>query len=165
MSNYKEKLEAVKSFMANLTKEPEVLAADEMPEQEPAQEAVPAANAAPAQEAPIQEAYVTLAQFNELQESTQKFMETVTEMLSSAMEMWNQTEKNTVPQEMSEQQPEVKEEAVELAAEPFVHDPETVVSSKPAFGKVSMNKPMTTSQVVNAMLFGEGNDLSIFESK
>lgn len=158
MSNYKEKLEAVKSFMANLTKEPEVLAADEMPEQEPA-------NAAPAQEAPVQEAYVTLAQFNELQESTQKFMETVTEMLSSAMEMWNQTEKNTVPQEMSEQQPEVKEEAVELAAEPFVHDPETVVSSKPAFGKVSMNKPMTTSQVVNAMLFGEGNDLSIFESK
>lgn len=158
MSNYKEKLEAVKSFMANLTKEPEVLAADEMPEQEPA-------NAAPAQEAPVQEAYVTLAQFNELQESTQKFMETVTEMLSSAMEMWNQTEKNTVPQEMSEQQPEVKEEAVELAAEPFVHDPETVVSSRPAFGKVSMNKPMTTSQVVNAMLFGEGNDLSIFESK
>lgn len=158
MSNYKEKLEAVKSFMVNLTKEPEVLAADEMPEQEPA-------NAAPAQEAPVQEAYVTLAQFNELQESTQKFMETVTEMLSSAMEMWNQTEKNTVPQEMSEQQPEVKEEAVELAAEPFVHDPETVVSSRPAFGKLIMYKPMTTSQVVNAMLFGEGNDLSIFESK
>jgi len=160
MSNYKEKLEAVKSFMANLMKEPEVLAADEMPEQEPTQEA------APAQEAPVQEAYVTLAQFNELQENTQKFMETVTEMLSSAMEMWNQTEKNTVPQEMSEQQPEVKEEVVELAAEPFIHDPETVVSSKPmSFGRVNQNQSMTTSQVVSAMLFGEGNDVSIFESK
>lgn len=158
MSNYKEKLEAVKSFMANLMKEPEVLAADEMP----AQEAAPAD--ASTQEAPVQEAYVTLAQFNELQENTQKFMETVTEMLSSAMEMWNQTEKNTVPQEMSEQQPE--EEAVELAAEPLVHDPESVVSSKPmAFGRVNQNQPMTTSQVVSAMLFGEGSDVSIFESK
>lgn len=155
MSNYKEKLEAVKSFMANLMKEPEVLAAEEMPS-EPGQEAP---------EAAPQEAYVTLSQFNELVENTQKFMENVTEMLSSAMEMWNQTEKNAVPQEMSEQHPEVKEE-VELAAEPLVHDPETVVSSKPSvFGKVSSNQPMTTSQVVNAMLFGEGSDVSIFESK
>lgn len=153
MSNYKEKLEAVKSFMANLMKEPEVLAAEEVP----AQEAVPA-------EAAPQEAYVTLSQFQELQENTQKFMEQVTEMLSSAMEMWNQTEKNAVPREMSEQKPE--EEVVELAADPFVHDPESNVSSKPmAFGRLNQNQPMTTSRVVASMLFGEGKDLSIYENK
>lgn len=158
MSNYKEKFEAVKSFVTNLMSENENLAA--ATEEAPMEE-----QAAPAQEAtPAQEAYVTLSQFNELKENTQKFMETVTEMLSSAMEMWNETEKNAVPQDLSKQE-EVEEE-VELAAQPFVHDPEAEVSQKRSvFGKISPNKKMSAEQVINDMLFGDGVDLSIYESK
>lgn len=162
MSNYKEKFEAVKSFVTNLMKEPEVLA-----------EVSPTAESTqPAPQENPQEAYVTLSQFNELKENTVEFMNTVTEMLSSAMEMWNQTEKNAVPQELAKENvegnvQEVQEEvqeAVELAAEPFVHDPESDVSNV-VFNKVPKGKPMTTSQIVNSYLFGEANDVSIFQSK
>jgi recombination DNA repair RAD52 pathway protein len=154
MSNYKEKFEAVKSFVTNLMQENTEELEAAAPEQAPMQDA-------PAEAAP-QEAYVTLSQFNELKENTNKFMETVTEMLSSAMEMWNETEKNAVPQDLSKQE-EVEE--VELAAEPFVHDPEAEVSSKPAAIKVAMNRAQSTSDVINSMLFGGDVDLSIYQSK
>ena len=154
MSNYKEKFEAVKSFVTNLMKESEELAAED---QAPMQEQTAPAEAEP------QEAYVTLSQFNELKENTQKFMDTVTDMLSSAMEMLNQTEKNAVPQEMSKQEKE--EEVVELAAEPFVHDPEAEVSSKASISRLASNKKAGISQTVNSMLFGNDIDLSIYESK
>jgi len=156
MSNYKEKFEAVKSFVTNLMQENTEELEAAAPEQAPMED-----QAAPAEAAP-QEAYVTLSQFNELKENTNKFMETVTEMLSSAMEMWNETEKNAVPKELAKQE-EVEE--VELAAEPFVHDPEAEVSSKPAAIKVAMNRTQSTSDVINSMLFGGDVDLSIYQSK
>jgi len=155
MSNYKEKFEAVKSFVTNLMQEKTEELEAAAPEQAPMED-----QAAPAEAAP-QEAYVTLSQFNELKDNTQKFMETVTEMLSSAMEMWNQTERNAVPQDLAKH--EVEE--VELAAEPFVHDPEAEVSSKPAAIKVAMNRTQSTSDVINNMLFGGDVDLSIYQSK
>lgn len=111
--NYKEQIEKLKAIVLGSESKPEEVSLQEDVKAEPAPEV----------EAPVME-YVTLAQFNELREDTKKFMESVTEMLSSAMEMINSTEKNTVPVEASKQEPE---EVVELAAEPLQHDPELSV--------------------------------------
>lgn len=112
--NYKEQIEKLKAI---------VLGSESKPEEVNLMEDEAVKEAAPKEEAPVME-YVTLAQFNELREDTKKFMESVTEMLSSAMEMINSTEKNKVPVEASKQEPE---EVVELAAEPIQHDPELSV--------------------------------------
>lgn len=128
--NYKERIDALKSLFLS-TEEPvkEVVEREEvmteLAEDSTSEEKAPAEESTPAVE------YVTLAQFAELREDTKKFMESVTEMLSSAMEMINSTEKNTVPVEAS------KEEEVELAAEPVTHDPEANVKSNDV--KVKLN--------------------------
>jgi hypothetical protein len=116
--NYKEQIEKLKAI---------VLGAESKPEEVKLMEDEVVKEAAPEAEAPVME-YVTLAQFNELREDTKKFMESVTEMLSSAMEMINSTEKNKVPVEASKQEPE--EEVVELAAEPVTHNPELAVRNE-----------------------------------
>lgn len=125
--NYKERIDALKSLFLSSEKEVPVKEVEVKEEVELAEESVDA----PATEEVVME-YVTLAQFNELKENTKDFMESVTEMLSSAMEMINATEKNTVPVEASKQ-----EEEVELAAEPVTHDPEAIVKNNEI--KVKLN--------------------------
>ena len=116
--NYKEQIEKLKAIVLgsaeDKVEEKEVVAEAVELEEAPAQEEVK-------DEAPSPE-YVTLGQFNELKEDTKKFMESVTEMLSSAMEMINSTEKNAVPVEASKEEEEGEE--VELAAEPVLHTPD-----------------------------------------
>lgn len=137
--NYKEKIESLKSFFLSSETEPkEVVSREEvmveLMDEAPA-DAAPATEPAPAE-------YVTLAQFNELRENTEKFMNSVTEMLSSAMEMINSTEKNAVPVEASKQ--EVEE--IELAAEPITHDPEAVVSNNTVKVKLNGGEKKTAGQ-------------------
>ena len=131
--NYKERIDALRSLFLSTDKPVEEIEAKveevELME-ESSEDKAPVEEAVPAE-------YVTLAQFNELREDTKKFMESVTEMLSSAMEMINSTEKNTVPVEAS------KEEEVELAAEPVAHDPETVVNNSQVKVKVGAGAAMT----------------------
>ena len=96
------------------------------------------------------EAYVTMSQFNALKEDNKKFMETVSQMLSDAMEMLTATEKNTVPVEASE---EKEEEVVEVVDAPeielseekeeFVHVPGEVEKKQPAMFKVGAGAPKT----------------------
>lgn len=133
--NYKEKIDSIKALFLS----------DESPKVEEVKEEVQLAEdvidkTEEVAEAPAPVEYVTLAQFTELREDTKKFMESVTEMLSSAMEMINSTEKNTVPVEASKE-----EEEVELAAEPVKHDPEAVVKSNDIKVKLNGGAPKTAS--------------------
>lgn len=105
----------------------------------------------------VVEAYVTLAQFNALKEDNKKFMETVSQMLSDAMEMLTATEKNTVPVEASEvevKEEEAKEE-VELAEakEEFVHVPGNVEKENVNMFKIGANAPNTLAERVRTTLY------------
>lgn len=137
--NYKEKLDEIKALVFGKVEEETPAPVEEVKLEEEVKE-----EAAEPAEAPA-ESYVTLSQFNELKEDTKKFMESVTEMLSSAMEMINATEKNTVPVEASkEKEVEVKEE-VELAAEPVTHNPELATREKEIKVKIGGGAKKTTA--------------------
>lgn len=149
--NYKERIDALRSLFLSTDKPVEEIEAKveevELME-EGSEDKAPVEEAVPAE-------YVTLAQFNELREDTKKFMESVTEMLSSAMEMINSTEKNTVPVEASKE-----EEEVELAAEPVTHDPEAVVTNATLKVKIGAGSPKTASQRASESWYNTVNKLN-----
>jgi len=144
--DYKKTVEELKAFFnGQVTDESKVELAEDV-----AKDVV----AEPAPEAPSP-TYVTLEQFNSLKEEQEKFMVSVTEMLSKAMEMINTTEKNTVPQELAKE--EVAEEVVELAEEPvatLVHDPEGLQKDVRLKAPLSPNRRMTTVDTVMSTLWG-----------
>lgn len=134
--NYKEKIDQLKAIVLGSAKEEEVEEKVELAEDVQSEEEV---------SEPVPAEYVTLAQFNELKEDTKKFMESVTEMLSSAMEMINSTEKNTVPVEASKIEEIDVEEEVELSAEPVKHDPELQVKNTQIKVKLGAGGKETTA--------------------
>ena len=149
--NYKERIDALKSLFLSTeepVKEVEVKEEVALAEDSTSEEKAPAEESTPAVE------YVTLAQFAELREDTKKFMESVTEMLSSAMEMINSTEKNTVPVEAS------KEEEVELAAEAIVHDPEAIVTNSSLKVKIGAGANKTAGQRAAESWYEVANNLN-----
>jgi len=118
--NYKERIDALKALFLSTEPEAEVKKEEVKLEEEP--KAEESKTEAPATE------YVSLAQFNELKDKLETYVKETAEMLSTAMEMINATEKNTVPVEASKQEEE-EEKVEELAAEPVKHNPEEVVSN------------------------------------
>ena len=148
--NYKEKLDEIKALVFG--KEEKLM--EEAPMEEPKQEAAP-------EEAP-KPMYVTVEQFASMKDEVESFKSDITEMLSKLTEMINSTEKNKVPQELSEEVAEevieeVKEE-VELSAqggEPIVHDPEGLVSQR-VKTKLSAGRKKTTEDIVFEALANAG---------
>ena len=153
--NYKEKLDEIKALFF---KEEKLM--EEAPMEEPKKEA------APEEPKPM---YVTAEQFASMKDEVESFKNDITEMLSNFAEMINATEKNKVPQELSEEvAEEVKEEVVEeLSAEaevelakqeggqPLVHDPEGLVSQH-VKTKLSGGRKRTTEDIVFEALAQSG---------
>lgn len=111
------------------------------------------AEAAPSEEAPVEDEMNSYVKRAELESAISE----VKAMYDSLMEKMNPQE-DTVPQELSSQvEEEVKEElssqVEEEVTEPLVHTPEEVVQSKPMF-KYSENRRQTTKDVVFNKIFG-----------
>jgi hypothetical protein len=156
--NYKEKLDEIKALVFG--KEEKLM--EEAPVEE-SKEAAP-------EEAP-KPMYVTAEQFSSMKDEIESFKSDITEMLSSFAEMINATDKNKVPQELSEEvkEEEVKEEEsmealsaeaeVELSkqegGQPLVHDPEGLVSQR-VKTKLSGGRRKTTEDVVFEALANAG---------
>lgn len=115
------------------------------------------AEAAPSEEAPVEDEMNSYVKRAELESAISE----VKAMYDSLMEKMNPQE-DTVPQELSSQveeevKKEVKEElsseVQEEVTEPLVHTPEEVVQSKQVF-KYSENRRQTTKDVVFNKIFG-----------
>ena len=111
------------------------------------------AEAAPSEEAPVEDEMNSYVKRAELESAISE----VKAMYDSLMEKMNPQE-DVVPEELSSQvEEEVKEElssqAEEEATEPLVHTPEEVVQSKQVF-KYSENRRRNTQDIVFNKIFG-----------
>ena len=110
------------------------------------------AEAAPSEEAPVEDEMNSYVKRAELESAISE----VKAMYDSLMEKMNPQE-DVVPEELSSQvEEEVKEELssqAEEATEPLVHTPEEVVQSKQVF-KYSENRRRNTKDIVFDKIFG-----------
>jgi hypothetical protein len=154
--NYKEKLDEIKALVFGRE--------EKLMEEAPMEESK---EAAPEEPKPM---YVTAEQFASMKDEVESFKNDITEMLSNFAEMINATDKNKVPQELSEEVVEEKEEELvpeELSAEaevelakqeggqPLVHDPEGLVSQR-VKTKLAAGRKKTTEDIVFAALADAG---------
>lgn len=155
--NYKEKLDEIKALVFGRE--------EKLMEEAPMEESK---EAAPEEPKPM---YVTAEQFASMKDEVESFKNDITEMLSNFAEMINATDKNKVPQELSE---EVKEEEVEKeevmealseeaevelskqeGGQPLVHDPEGLVSQR-VKTKLAAGRKKTTEDIVFEALANAG---------